>query len=104
MLEALAAAAIYATFGTRLQHSLSNVWFRNCCYRSALIATNRRQDCSGQIMLLCICRNMMKMYISKKKLLEKQTIKVPGLRIIATDYSESNRDAKKNATAAGMLT
>lgn len=42
-------------------------------------------------------------YLKEDALLEEQIIDVPGLRIIATDYSERAIDnAKKNAVAAGV--
>ena len=42
-------------------------------------------------------------YLQEDTLLEKQIMDVPGLRIIATDYSErAIENAKKNAIAAGV--
>ena len=42
-------------------------------------------------------------YLKEDALLEEQIIDVPGLRIIATDYSErAIENAKKNAIAAGV--
>jgi putative N6-adenine-specific DNA methylase len=42
-------------------------------------------------------------YLKEDALLEKQIVDVPGLRIIATDYSgKAIENAKKNAVAAGV--
>ena len=55
-------------------------------------------------MLLCTCRDYDEsVYLQEDALLEKQIIDVPGLRIIATDYSaKAIENARKNAIAAGV--
>jgi putative N6-adenine-specific DNA methylase len=105
MLEALAAATIYATRWDRHSPFVNPMCGSGTvAIEAALIATNRRPGLyrtNYAFMHLKGYDNTV--YLKEKELLEKQIIKVPALRIIATDYSDKAIDnAKKNAQAAGV--
>lgn len=105
MLEALAAATILATR-----------WDRNSCFinpmcgsgtiaiEAAMIATNRRPGLFRTNFAFMHLRGYdPKVYQNEDALLEERIFDRPGLRIIATDYSEAAiENAKKNAIAAGV--
>lgn len=106
MLEALAAATIYATKWDRVSPFINPMCGSGTiAIEAALMATNRRPGLfrsNYAFMHLKDYDNTV--YHSEKKLLEEQVIKVPGLRIIATDLSErAVENAKKNAAAAGVI-
>ena len=71
---------------------------------AALIATNRRPGLfRANYAFMHLKGYNQNIYLKEKELLEKQISKVPGLRIIATDYSDrAVENAKKNAEAAGI--
>ncbi len=107
MLEALAAATIYAT---RLD--MKSPFVNPMCgsgtlaIEAAMIATNRRPGLFRTNYAFMHLQGYDEaVYQLEDALLEKQIIDVPGLRIIATDYSaKAVENAKKNAVAAGVAT
>jgi putative N6-adenine-specific DNA methylase len=105
MLEALAAATIYSTRWDRKSAFVNPMCGSGTvAIEAAMIATNRRPG------LFRINYAFMHLkgyddavYLQEDAKLENQIADVPGLRIIATDYSAKAIDnAKKNATAAGV--
>jgi len=105
MLEALAAATILAT-----QWDKRSPFVNPMCgsgtvaIEAAMIATNRRPGLfRTNYAFMHLQGYDDTVYIEEDALLEKQIIDVPGLRIIATDYSaRAIENAKKNAIAAGV--
>jgi len=105
MLEALAAATIYAT-----QWDKRSPFVNPMCgsgtvaVEAAMIATNRRPGLfRTNYAFMHLQSYDESVYLKEDALLEKQIIDVPGLRIIATDYSgKAIENAKKNAIAAGV--
>ncbi len=105
MLEALAAATIYAT-----QWDKKSPFVNPMCgsgtvaIEAAMIATNRRPGLFRTNYAFMHLRDYDEsVYLQEDALLETQIIDVPGLRIIATDYSaRAIENAKKNAIAAGV--
>lgn len=73
---------------------------------AALIATNKRPGLfRTNYAFMHVKGYDESVYLKEKELLQKQIIKVPDLRIIATDYSDKAiENAKKNADAAGIAT
>jgi putative N6-adenine-specific DNA methylase len=71
---------------------------------AAMIATNRRPGLfRTNYAFMHLQGYDANVYEQEDALLEQQIIDVPGLRIIATDYSEKAvENAKKNAVAAGV--
>ncbi|MCC7524557.1 MAG: class I SAM-dependent RNA methyltransferase [Chitinophagaceae bacterium] len=105
MLEALAAATIYATRWDRVSPFVNPMCGSGTiAIEAALIATNRRPGLFRINFAFMHLRGYDDaVYLKEDALLEDQIIDVPGLRIIATDYSErAIENAKKNATAAGV--
>jgi len=105
MLEALAAATIYATRWDRVSPFVNPMCGSGTvAIEAALIATNRRPGLFRTNYAFMHLKGYdQNVYIKEKELLEKQIIQVPGLRIIATDYSDrAVENAKKNAEAAGV--
>ena len=107
MLESLAAATIYATRWDR------NAPFVNpmcgsgtVAIEAALIATNRRPGLfRTNYAFMHIIGYDEDFYQQQDGLLEEQIRDVPGLKIIASDYSErAIANARKNAIAAGVAT
>jgi putative N6-adenine-specific DNA methylase len=105
MLEALAAATILATRWDRTAPFVNPMCGSGTlAIEAALIATNSRPG------LFRINYAFMHLkgydeavYLRERDVLEKQVIDVPGLRIIATDYSvQAIANARKNAHAAGV--
>jgi putative N6-adenine-specific DNA methylase len=105
MLEALAAATIYATRWDRVSPFINPMCGSGTiAIEAALIATKRRPGLfRTNYAFMHLQGYDENVYLQEDALLEKQIIDVPGLRIIATDYSERAVDnAKKNAIAAGV--
>jgi len=67
MLEALAAAAIYATIWDKASTFINPMCVRNCCYRSGMIATNRGRIVQDKLCFMHL-QEYDEMYISKKKI------------------------------------
>jgi putative N6-adenine-specific DNA methylase len=105
MLEALASATIYATRWDRISPFVNPMCGSGTlAIEAALIATNRRPGLFRTNYAFMHLRAYDDaIYFKEDALLEEQIIDVPGLRIIATDYSErAIENAKKNAVAAGV--
>ena len=106
MLESLAAATIYATRWDRVSPFVNPMCGSGTvAIEAALIATNRRPGLfRNNYAFMHLQGYDENVYIREKQLLGKQIIKVPWLRIIATDYSAKAIDnAKKNALAADVI-
>jgi putative N6-adenine-specific DNA methylase len=105
MLEALAAATIYATVWNRISPFVNPMCGSGTvAIEAVMIATNRRPGLFrtnyGFMHLRGYDENI---YFEEDSLLEKQIIDRDGLRIIATDYSEmAIENARKNAIAGGV--
>ncbi len=105
MLEALASATIYATRWNRASPFVNPMCGSGTiAIEAALIATNRRPGLFRTNYAFMHLRGYDDaVYLKEDALLEEQIIDVPGLRIIATDYSErAIENTKKNAIAAGV--
>lgn len=105
MLEALATAAIYATKWDRASPFINPMCGSGTiAIEAALIATNRSPGLFRTSYAFMHLRGYDdSVYTKEDSLLEEQIKDVPGLRIIATDYSErAIENAKKNAIAAGV--
>ncbi|MCW3121650.1 MAG: class SAM-dependent methyltransferase [Flavipsychrobacter sp.] len=105
MLEALASATIYATRWDRVSPFVNPMCGSGTvAIEAALIATNTRP---GLFRLNYAFMHLQgyndDLYQEEMALLDKQIKDVPGLEIIATDYSDmAIVNAKKNAVAAGV--
>lgn len=105
MLEALAAATILATNWDRKSPFVNPMCGSGTlAIEAAMIATNRRPGLfRTNYAFMHLQGYDDTVYAREDALLEDQIIDVPGLRIIATDYSEKAvENAKKNAIAAGV--
>jgi putative N6-adenine-specific DNA methylase len=105
MLEALAAATILATQWDRKSPFVNPMCGSGTvAIEAVMIATNRRPGLfRTNYAFMHLLGYDEKIYLQEDALLEEQIIDVPGLRIIATDYSARAIDnAKKNAIAAGV--
>ena len=105
MLEALASATIYATRWDRKSPFVNPMCGSGTlAIEAAMIATNRRPGLfRTNYAFMHLQGYDESVYLQEDALLEEQIMDVPGLRIIATDYSERAIDnAKKNAIAAGV--
>jgi len=105
MLESLAAATIYATRWDRLSPFINPMCGSGTlAIEACMIATRRRPGLFRTNYAFMHLRGYNDaVYLQEDALLEKQIIDVPGLRIIATDYSErAVENARKNAMAAGV--
>jgi putative N6-adenine-specific DNA methylase len=105
MLEALAAATIYATQWDRKSPFVNPMCGSGTvAIEAAMIATNRRPGLFRTNYAFMHLKGYDDaLYLEEDALLEKQITEVKGLRIIATDYSARAIDnAKKNAIAAGV--
>lgn len=105
MLEALAAATVYATQWDRKSPFINPMCGSGTvAIEAALIATNRRPGLFRTNYAFMHLQDYDEsVYVKEDALLEEQIIDVPGLRIIATDYSDrAIENAKKNAIAAGV--
>jgi putative N6-adenine-specific DNA methylase len=105
MLEALAAATIYATRWDRKSPFVNPMCGSGTlAIEAAMIATNRRPGLfRTNYAFMHLQGYDEEFFLQEDALLEKKIIDVPGLRIIATDYSaRAIENAKKNAVAAGV--
>lgn len=105
MLESLAAATIYATRWDRVSPFVNPMCGSGTvAIEAALIATNRRPGLFRTNYAFMHLQGYDEtIYLQEDALLEEQIIDTPGLRIIATDYSDrAIENAKKNAVAAGV--
>lgn len=105
MLESLAAATIYATRWDRKSPFVNPMCGSGTiAIEAAMIATNRRPGLFRTNYAFMHLRGYdEKVYLREDARLENQIQEIPGLRIIATDYSARAIDnARKNAVAAGV--
>lgn len=105
MLESLAAATIYATKWDRKSPFVNPMCGSGTlAIEAAMIATNRRPGLFRTNFAFMHLKGYdEQVYLTEDAKLEEQIAEVPGIRIIATDYSErAIENAKKNAIAAGV--
>lgn len=105
MLEALAAATILATRWDRRSPFVNPMCGSGTlAIEAAMIATNRRPGLfRTNYAFMHLQGYDESVYVKEDALLEEQIKEVPGLRIIATDYSaRAVENAEKNAVAAGV--
>ncbi len=105
MLESLAAATIYATRWDRVSPFVNPMCGSGTiAIEAAMIATNRRPGLfRTNYAFMHLQGYDEKIYLKEDARLEKQIKEVPGLTIIATDYSaRAIENARKNAVAAGV--
>jgi putative N6-adenine-specific DNA methylase len=105
MLEALAAATVYATRWDRRSPFVNPMCGSGTvAIEAAMIATNRRPGLfRTNYAFMHLQGYDESVYLREDALLETQIVDVPGLRIIATDYSaRAIENSRKNATAAGV--
>lgn len=105
MLEALAAAVVYATRWDRKAPFVNPMCGSGTlAIEAAMIATNRRPGLFRDNYAFMYLRDYDKeVYQQEDALLEIQIVEQPALRVIATDYSEQAiSNARKNAVAAGV--
>jgi putative N6-adenine-specific DNA methylase len=105
MLESLAAATIYASRWDRVSPFVNPMCGSGTvAIEAAMIATNRSPGLFRTNYAFMHLKGYdEQVYIKEDAKLEQQIKEVPGLRIIATDYSERAIDnARKNAVAAGV--
>jgi len=105
MLEALASATILATRWDRVSPFVNPMCGSGTvAIEAALIATNTRPGLFRTNYAFMHLQGYDKeVYHNEMDILDKQIIDVPGLKIIATDYSDmAIANAKKNAIAAGV--
>lgn len=105
MLEALAAATIMATSWDKRSPFVNPMCGSGTlAIEAALLATNQRPGLfRNNYAFMHLKEYDPGVYQDEDSRLEKQIIAVPGLRIIASDYSEQAiTNARKNAVAAGV--
>ncbi|MBA3828463.1 MAG: class I SAM-dependent RNA methyltransferase [Taibaiella sp.] len=105
MLEALASATIYATRWDRLSPFVNPMCGSGTvAIEAALIATNTRPGLFRlNYAFMHLAGYDKEVYEQEMETLNKQITDVPGLAIVATDYSEvAIANARKNAVAAGV--
>ena len=105
MLEALAAATIYATNWNKVSPFVNPMCGSGTlAIEAALIATNRMPGLYRTNYAFMHVEGYDKaVYENEKQLLQKQIIKDSTIQIIASDYSDrAIENAKKNAIAAGV--
>ena len=105
MLEALAAATIYATVWNKAAAFVNPMCGSGTiAIEAAMIATNRRPGLFRTNYAFMHLKGYDEnIYFEEDALLEKQIMDRPELRIIASDYSEmAIENARKNAIAAGV--
>ncbi|MBI5371025.1 MAG: class I SAM-dependent RNA methyltransferase [Sphingobacteriales bacterium] len=105
MLEALAAATVYATQWDRKSPFVNPMCGSGTiAIEAAMIASNRRPGLfRTNYAFMHLQGYDESVYLREDARLEEQIREVPGLRIIATDYSaRAIENSKKNAIAAGV--
>lgn len=105
MLEALASACIYASKWDRTSPFINPMCGSGTlAIEAAMIASNRKPGLFRTSYAFMHLKGYdEEVYKQQDALLELQIKEVPGLRIIATDYSEKAiENARKNAIAAGV--
>jgi putative N6-adenine-specific DNA methylase len=105
MLEALAAATIYATRWDKRSPFVNPMCGSGTvAIEAAMIATNRRPGLfRTNYAFMHLQGYDDAVYLQEDALLENQIIDVPDIKIIATDYyPKAVENARKNATAAGV--
>jgi putative N6-adenine-specific DNA methylase len=105
MLESLAAATIYASRWDRVSPFVNPMCGSGTvAIEAAMIATNRRPGLFRTNYAFMHLKGYdEQIYLKEDSILEQQIKEVPGLRIIATDYSgQAIENARKNAVAAGV--
>lgn len=105
MLEALAAATVYATRWDRKSPFVNPMCGSGTiAIEAAMIATNRRPGLfRTNYAFMHLNGYDESVYVKEDALLEKKIKEVPGLRIIATDFSaRAIENSRKNAVAAGV--
>jgi putative N6-adenine-specific DNA methylase len=105
MLEALAAATIYATRWDKRSPFVNPMCGSGTvAIEAAMIATNRRPGLfRTNYAFMHLQGYDESVYLKEDAKLEEQITDVPGLRIIATDYSaRAIENSRKNASAAGV--
>jgi putative N6-adenine-specific DNA methylase len=105
MLESLAAATIYASRWDRVSPFVNPMCGSGTiAIEAAMIATNRRPGLfRTNYAFMHLQGYDEQVYLQEDARLEEQIKEVPGLRIIATDYSaKAVENARKNAVAAGV--
>jgi putative N6-adenine-specific DNA methylase len=105
MLEALAAATVYATRWDRKSPFVNPMCGSGTiAIEAAMIATNRRPGLfRTNYAFMHLNEYDESVYLQEDALLEKQITEVPGLHIIATDFSaRAIENSRKNAVAAGV--
>jgi putative N6-adenine-specific DNA methylase len=105
MLESLASATVYATRWDRVSAFVNPMCGSGTiAIEAAMIATNRRPGLFRTNYAFMHFQGYdEQVYAQEDAKLEQQIKEVPGLRIIATDYSEKAiENARKNAVAAGV--
>ncbi|MDR3716853.1 MAG: class I SAM-dependent RNA methyltransferase [Puia sp.] len=105
MLEALAASTLLATRWDRRSPFVNPMCGSGTlAIEAALLATNSRPGLfRNNYAFMHLKGYDEKIYLQERNILEKQVADVPGLRIIASDYSEQAiSNARKNAHAAGV--
>jgi len=105
MLESLAAATIYATCWDKVSPFVNPMCGSGTiAIEAAMIATNRRPGLfRTNYAFMHLLGYDDTVYQREDALLEEQITEVPGLRIIATDYSKKAvENARLNAVAAGV--
>ena len=105
MLEALASATVYATRWDRKSPFINPMCGSGTvAIEAALIATNTRPGLFRlNYAFMHIIGYDENVYLTEMETLNNQVIDVPGLRIIATDYSDiAITNSQRNARAAGV--
>ena len=105
MLEALAAATIYATKWDRKSPFVNPMCGSGTiAIEAAMIATNRRPGLFRTNFAFMHLEDYDEsVYLQEDAKLENQIVDVPGLNIIATDYNpRAIENSRKNAVAAGV--
>ncbi len=105
MLEALAAATVYATRWDRRSPFVNPMCGSGTiAIEAAMIATNRRPGLfRPNFAFMHLNDYDEKVYQREDAMLEEQILDIPGLRIIATDYNpRAIENSRRNAVSAGV--